>query len=72
MGDTGGKAQQNNITRHPSVHTRHSYTETRYSPAIVIDVPGADHFFDPGSPLLQRPTVLRHRVGLAASIFFLA
>ena len=64
------KPQQDNITHHPSVNTRHSYTETRYSPAIVIGAPGVDHFFDPDSPLLRRPEALHHRVALEASTLF--
>ena len=64
------KPQQDNITHLRSVSTRHSYAEMRYSPAIVIGVPGADHFSAPDSPLLRRPEALHHRVALAASTLF--
>jgi len=58
------KPQQGNmhIIYHLSVSIRYSYTETPYNPAIVIDAPEVDHIFDPGSPLWQRLTLLRHRV----------
>jgi len=50
------------ITRHPSVNTRYSYTETPYNPTTIFGVLGVDLFFDPDSPLLKRPAVLRHQV----------
>jgi len=56
------KYQQNNITHHPPVSIRYSYTETRCNPAIAIDAPGVDLFSDPDSPLLKRPAVLPHPV----------
>ncbi len=58
------------ITRHPSVNTRYSYTETPYNPTTIFGVPEGDHFFDPDNPLLQRPVVPHHQVVLAASILF--
>jgi hypothetical protein len=50
------------ITRHLSVNTQHSYTETPYNPTTIFDVLGVDLFSDPDSPLLKRPAVLRHPV----------
>ena len=65
------KPQQDNMhIYHPSMNIRHTYTEKPYNPAIVVGAPGADHFFDPGSPLLWQLTVLRYRTVLVASIFF--
>ena len=52
------------------MNTRHSYAEKRYSPAIVIGAPVADHFFDPDSLLLLRLEALHHRVALEASSLF--
>ena len=37
------------ITRHPSVNTQHSYTETPYNPTTIFDVLGVDLFSDPDS-----------------------
>ena len=64
------KPPQDTITHLRSESTRNSYAETRYSPAIVIGAPEADHFFDPSSPLLLQLEALHHRVALAASTLF--
>jgi len=58
------------IIYYPSMNIRHTYTEMPYNPAIVVGAPGADHFFDPGNPLLWQLAVLRYQAVLVASILF--